>query len=87
MGKDHTLYAVESGYVQYYQDPAKDKKFWKRTYVGVALEKDHILPTPVHEPRRRAFRLIDTAEYKHQLEQSRKVALEELATMEKVLQA
>ncbi|KAF8955127.1 54S ribosomal protein L2 mitochondrial [Entomortierella lignicola] len=87
MGKDHTLYAVESGWVQYYQDPAKDKKFWKRTYVGVAISKDQILPTPAHEPRRRAFRLIDTAAYKQQLDQSRKEALEDLAIMEKVVLA
>ncbi|KAI8597874.1 ribosomal L27 protein-domain-containing protein [Dissophora ornata] len=85
MGKDHTLYAVESGWVQYYQDPAKDKKFWKRTYVGVALKKDQVLPTPLFEPRRRAFCMIDTAAYKNQLEQSRKVALEDLATMEQVV--
>ncbi|KAF9999369.1 54S ribosomal protein L2 mitochondrial [Entomortierella chlamydospora] len=87
MGKDHTLYAVESGWVQYYQDPAKDKKFWKRTYVGVALQKDHVLPTPAHEPRRRAFSLVDTAAYKQQLDQSRKEALEDLATLEKVVLA
>ncbi|KAF9352342.1 54S ribosomal protein L2 mitochondrial [Mortierella sp. AD094] len=87
MGKDHTLYAVESGWVQYYQDPAKDKKFWKRTYVGVALQKNQVLPTPVYEPRRRAFTLIDTAAYRQQLDQSRKEALEDLATLEKVVLA
>ncbi|KAF9335148.1 54S ribosomal protein L2 mitochondrial [Podila minutissima] len=87
MGKDHTLYALESGWVQYYQDPVKDKKFWKRTYVGVSLHKDLALPTPVNEPRRRAFRLVDTAAYKTQLEQSRKEALADLAAMEKVVQA
>lgn len=87
MGKDHTLYALESGWVQYYQDPVKDKKFWKRTYVGVSLHKDLALPTPVNEPRRRAFRLVDTAAYKTQLEQSRKEALEDLAAMEKIVQA
>ncbi|KAF9116820.1 54S ribosomal protein L2 mitochondrial [Mortierella sp. AM989] len=87
MGKDHTLYAVESGWVQFYQDPVKDKKFWKRTYVGVTLQKDQVLPTPSHEPRRRAFRLIDTAAYKQQLDQSRKEALQDLATMENVVLA
>ncbi|KFH67162.1 hypothetical protein MVEG_07685 [Podila verticillata NRRL 6337] len=87
MGKDHTLYALESGWVQYYQDPVKDKKFWKRTYVGVSLHKDLALPTPVNEPRRRAFRLVDTAAYKQQLEQSRKEALADLVAMEKVVQA
>jgi len=87
MGKDHTLYALESGWVQYYQDPVKDKKFWKRTYVGVTLTKDLNLPTPKDEPRRRAFRMIDTAAYKQQLEQTRKEALEDLVAMEKMVQA
>lgn len=87
MGKDHTLFALESGWVQYYQDPVKDKKFWKRTYVGVTLHKDEVLPTPLNEPRRRAFRMIDTAAFKRELDQSRKEALEELASLEKVVQA
>lgn len=87
MGKDHTLYALESGWVQYYQDPVKDKKFWKRTYVGVALHKDQILPTASTDPRTRAFRLIDIAAYREGLEQSRKAALEDLAALEKVIQA
>ncbi|KAK3834473.1 MAG: ribosomal L27 protein-domain-containing protein, partial [Linnemannia gamsii] len=68
MGKDHTLYSLESGWVQYYQDPVKDKKFWKRTYVGVTLHKDEVLPTPLNEPRRRAFTMVDTAAYKRQLD-------------------
>ncbi|KAG0303442.1 54S ribosomal protein L2 mitochondrial [Dissophora globulifera] len=87
MGKDHTLYAVESGWVQYYQNPAKDKQFWKRTYVGVAVRKDQILPTPAEEPRRRAFRLIDTTAFRNQLDQSRKEALEDLVAMDKIIQA
>ncbi|KAG0254934.1 54S ribosomal protein L2 mitochondrial [Mortierella polycephala] len=87
MGKDHTLFALESGWVQFYQDPVKDKKFWKRTYVGVTLKKDQILPTSPLEPRRRAFKMVDTAAYKRQLDQSRKEALEDLVTLEKVVQA
>ncbi|KAF9913468.1 54S ribosomal protein L2 mitochondrial [Lobosporangium transversale] len=87
MGKDHTLYALESGWVQYYQDPVKDKKFWKRTYVGVSLYKDQTLPTLAHDPRKRAFRMVDVAAHKKQLDQSRKVALEDLAALEKVVLA
>ncbi|KAF9583725.1 54S ribosomal protein L2 mitochondrial [Lunasporangiospora selenospora] len=87
MGKDHTLFALESGHVQYYQDPARDKKFWKRTYVGVALSRDQILPTPINEPRRRAFRLVDTAAFKRELDQSRKEALDNKVMMEKIVQA
>ncbi|KAF9937779.1 54S ribosomal protein L2 mitochondrial [Modicella reniformis] len=86
MGRDHTLYALESGWVQFYRDPAKDKKFWKRTYVGVTLHKDQLLPTPANEPRRRAFKLLDVGAYRRQLEQFRKGALENQIAMEKVVQ-
>ncbi|KAG0043924.1 54S ribosomal protein L2 mitochondrial [Gryganskiella cystojenkinii] len=85
MGKDHTLYALESGWVQYYQDPVKDKKFWKRTYVGVTLNKDQLLPTPKDEPRRRAFNMIDTVAYKKNLEEYQKSIGEELAMLRKVV--
>ncbi|KAG0244774.1 54S ribosomal protein L2 mitochondrial [Actinomortierella wolfii] len=87
MGKDHTLYALESGYVQYYQDPAKDKKWWKRTYVGVALTKDQVLPTPKDAPRQRAFRLIDTVAFKKDLEMVRKEAIENKEVMSQILKA
>ncbi|KAG0242263.1 ribosomal L27 protein-domain-containing protein [Mortierella sp. GBAus27b] len=87
MGKDHTIYALEHGWVRYYQDPARDKKFWKRTYIGVALNKDQVLPTPPNEPRTRAFRLIDVAAYRQELDQSRKVALEDRIALEKAIQA
>jgi large subunit ribosomal protein L27 len=87
MGKDHTIYALEHGWVRYYQDPARDKKFWKRTYIGVALNKDQVLPTPLNEPRTRAFRLIDVAAYRQELDQSRKAALEDRVALEKAIQA
>ncbi|KAG0270074.1 54S ribosomal protein L2 mitochondrial [Actinomortierella ambigua] len=87
MGKDHTLFALEHGYVQYYQDPVKDKKWWKRTYVGVALSKDHVLPTPKDAPRQRAFRLIDTAAFKKDLDLTRKEAMENKVVMSQIIKA
>ncbi|KAF2826615.1 hypothetical protein CC86DRAFT_322153 [Ophiobolus disseminans] len=50
-GRDHCIYAVESGYVRYYRDPNLHPK---RQYIGVALEKDHNLPyaTTRAKPRR-----------------------------------
>ncbi|KIW29849.1 ribosomal protein L27 [Cladophialophora immunda] len=53
IGKDHTLYALEYGYVRYYRDPLKHPK---RRYIGVALEKEgprSQLPTPRNAPTRR----------------------------------
>ena len=53
MGKDHTIYATETGYVRYYRDP---KLHPKRSFVGVALERDGkrgVLPTPENAPTRR----------------------------------
>lgn len=50
MGRDHTIYATEAGYVRYYLDPERhpDKK-----YIGVCFEKDGVLPTPRNAPRKR----------------------------------
>ena len=53
MGKDHTIYSTEYGYVHYYQDPAQHPK---RRYIGVALDREgnrSILPTPQNAPTRR----------------------------------
>lgn len=51
IGKDHTIYALEPGYVRFYLDPFHPL----RKYVGVALKKDLTLPTPHFEPRVRRF--------------------------------
>ncbi|RAH48496.1 mitochondrial 54S ribosomal protein bL27m [Aspergillus brunneoviolaceus CBS 621.78] len=50
MGRDHTIYSMQSGYVRYYLDPERhpDRKF-----IGVVFEKDGKLPTPRNAPTRR----------------------------------
>ncbi|OCT52658.1 ribosomal protein L27 family protein [Cladophialophora carrionii] len=53
IGKDHTLFALEYGYVRYYRDPLKHPK---RRFIGVALAKEgpaSQLPTPRNAPSRR----------------------------------
>lgn len=51
IGKDHTIFALEPGYVRFYMDPFHPL----RKYVGVALKKDLTLPTPHFDPRVRRF--------------------------------
>merc|ERR1711939_628054 len=55
MGRDHTIYATQKGYVKYYKDPFTHPK---RRYIGVALERDWTLPTPRDIPRRRRLGMI-----------------------------
>lgn len=54
-GRDHCIFATESGYVRYYKDPLKHPK---RQYIGVALEKDHQLPYPRNAPRARRLNFV-----------------------------
>ena len=51
IGVDHTIFAVEPGYVRYYFDPFHPL----RKYVGVSLKKNLKLPRPHFEPRLRRF--------------------------------
>lgn len=51
IGKDHTIFALEPGYVRFYFDPFHPL----RKFVGVALKRDLKLPTPHFEPRVRRF--------------------------------
>lgn len=51
IGKDHTIFALEPGYVRFYLDPFHPL----RKFVGVALKKDLTLPAPHFEPRVRRF--------------------------------
>jgi large subunit ribosomal protein L27 len=55
MGRDHTIYATESGYVKYYKDPEKNPK---RQYIGVVFERDQVLPLPRNAPRRRKLNMV-----------------------------
>ncbi|PYH96168.1 ribosomal protein L27 [Aspergillus ellipticus CBS 707.79] len=50
MGRDHTIYASESGYVRYYLDPERHPD---RKYIGIVFEKDGKLPVPKNAPSRR----------------------------------
>ncbi|KAE8375918.1 ribosomal L27 protein-domain-containing protein [Aspergillus bertholletiae] len=50
LGRDHTIYATEAGYVRYYLDPERHPD---RKYIGVCFEKDGKLPTPRNAPTRR----------------------------------
>lgn len=51
IGKDHTVFALEPGYVRFYYNPFHPL----RKFVGVALKKELTLPTPHFEPRVRRF--------------------------------
>jgi ribosomal protein L27 len=50
MGRDHTIYATEPGYVKYYKDPERNPK---RQYIGVTFKRDQVLPLPRNSARRR----------------------------------
>ncbi|KEF54759.1 uncharacterized protein A1O9_09201 [Exophiala aquamarina CBS 119918] len=57
IGKDHTIYATEHGYVCYYRDPRRHPK---RRYIGVALEREgpgSQLPAPINAPTRRRLNM------------------------------
>lgn len=55
MGRDHTIYATQAGYVRYYADPEKHPE---RRYIGVVFEKDGQLPHPRNAPSRRKLNMI-----------------------------
>ncbi|RDW88330.1 hypothetical protein BP6252_00362 [Coleophoma cylindrospora] len=57
MGRDHTIYATECGYVKYYKDPEKHPK---RQYIGVTFERDQVLPLPRNSQRRRRLGMVAT---------------------------
>lgn len=61
IGKDHTIFALEPGYVRFYYNPFHPL----RKYVGVALKKSLTLPTPHFAPRIRRFgyeEILDSSE-------------------------
>ncbi|KAI9887375.1 MAG: 54S ribosomal protein L2 mitochondrial [Watsoniomyces obsoletus] len=55
IGRDHTIYATQAGYVNYYRNPTVHPK---RKYIGVAFEKDHMLPYPPNAPRHRRLGMV-----------------------------
>lgn len=55
MGRDHTIYATQSGYVKYYKDPMKHPK---RQYIGVVFERQQSLPQALNAVRRRRLGML-----------------------------
>lgn len=55
MGRDHTIFATQPGYVKYYSDPERHPK---RKYIGVVLKRDDILPLPRNAARRRRLGMV-----------------------------
>ena len=54
VGRDHSIYATQPGFVKYYRDPAKHPK---RRYIGVVFDRNMTLPTPPNAARRRRLGL------------------------------
>ena len=75
IGVDHTIYAVEPGFVRFYFDPFHPL----RKYVGVALKKDIRLPKDHFAPRLRRFGYVPiedpVAAKNEELQRSRKEIL------------
>ncbi|KAI1422521.1 ribosomal L27 protein-domain-containing protein [Xylaria sp. FL1777] len=55
IGRDHTIFALASGYVKYYRDPAKHPK---RQYIGVVFDKEDKLPYPQNARRKRKLNMV-----------------------------
>ncbi|KAG7699921.1 hypothetical protein KL933_000730 [Ogataea haglerorum] len=51
IGKDHTIFALEPGFVRYYLDPFHPK----RKFIGVVLREGDKLPYPHFDARKRRF--------------------------------
>ncbi|KAH3666294.1 hypothetical protein OGAPHI_004483 [Ogataea philodendri] len=51
IGKDHTIFALEPGFVRYYLDPFHPR----RKFIGVVLNQKDRLPYPHFEPTKRRF--------------------------------
>ncbi|KAI9757511.1 MAG: 54S ribosomal protein L2 mitochondrial [Chaenotheca gracillima] len=54
MGRDHTIFARQTGYVKYYADPNRHPH---RKYIGVVFNRDDKLPRPPNAARKRRFGL------------------------------
>lgn len=66
IGIDHTIYAVEPGYVRFYYDPFHPL----RKYVGVSLKEELKLPTPHFSPRVRRFGYVEISGEKAEQEEA-----------------
>ncbi|KAK9476125.1 ribosomal L27 protein-domain-containing protein [Lipomyces japonicus] len=54
IGRDHTVFALEPGYVRYYRNPFHPK----RKFIGVAIRPGARLPSPHWQPRVRRLGLV-----------------------------
>ncbi|GAA96525.1 uncharacterized protein L969DRAFT_88169 [Mixia osmundae IAM 14324] len=58
MGRDHTLFALEPGFVRFYKTPREERPSRERKYCGVVLQKHEDLPRDhAAEGRSRRFAL------------------------------
>ena len=55
LGRDHTIFAMQPGYVKFYKDPKQPK----RQFVGVVFNRETILPRPIGQKRIRRLGLCD----------------------------
>lgn len=55
MGRDHTLFALQSGFVKYYRNPALNPK---RQYIGIVFDKTDTLPAPANAARKRRLGMV-----------------------------
>lgn len=55
LGRDHTIFALQPGYVKYYRNPTLNPK---KRYIGVALSRNQSLPTPSDVPRVRRLGMV-----------------------------
>lgn len=81
MGRDHTIFATETGYVKYYLDPHKHPK---RRYIGVALERNGVLPTPLNAARKRRLNMVAVPMPPREKEVERDLVAEDPTTVRQV---
>ncbi|KAI5949537.1 MRPL2 [Candida jiufengensis] len=74
IGVDHTIYAVEPGYIRFYYDPFHPT----RKYVGVSLKKDIKLPKDHFEPRLRRFGFVPISNKKKAIEEEESMSRKEI---------
>ena len=55
MGRDHTIFALQKGFVRYYRDPDVHKE---RKFIGVVFEQEQRLPRGRGSARRRRLGLV-----------------------------
>lgn len=78
-GRDHTIYATETGYVKYYRDPERHPK---RKYIGVVFERGDVLPLPRNAARRRRFGMLAVARDAGTLRAEEETAVAAVAAVE-----